>query len=212
MVGKVMHSARGSSASETRPNETGSCPTNTQRSMALVTCPDCGREVSDQAPACPNCGRPMKASSRPASTSAGAAAAPKKKTSPLAMGCLVIIVLGILGALLGEGSESGSPSQPPAPTTVDLNGRVRFTGTQFVITNSDTFDWGNCKFEVNPKTFSSGYTFRAGTIAAGSTYSVGALQFANGDGVRFNPFTYKPTSFSIWCDVQGGKGYYFGQW
>lgn len=31
--------------------------------MALTTCPDCGREVSDAAPACPGCGRPMKAAS-----------------------------------------------------------------------------------------------------------------------------------------------------
>lgn len=28
--------------------------------MALITCPDCGKQLSDQAPACPNCGRPMK--------------------------------------------------------------------------------------------------------------------------------------------------------
>lgn len=27
--------------------------------MALITCPDCNREVSDRAPACPGCGRPM---------------------------------------------------------------------------------------------------------------------------------------------------------
>lgn len=27
--------------------------------MALISCPDCGKEVSEQAPACPNCGRPM---------------------------------------------------------------------------------------------------------------------------------------------------------
>ena len=27
--------------------------------MALVTCRDCGKQVSEQAPACPNCGRPM---------------------------------------------------------------------------------------------------------------------------------------------------------
>lgn len=27
--------------------------------MALVTCPDCNKDVSDAAPACPNCGRPM---------------------------------------------------------------------------------------------------------------------------------------------------------
>lgn len=27
--------------------------------MALITCPDCGREVSDRAPACPSCGAPI---------------------------------------------------------------------------------------------------------------------------------------------------------
>ena len=27
--------------------------------MALVTCPDCGKSISDAAPACPQCGRPM---------------------------------------------------------------------------------------------------------------------------------------------------------
>lgn len=27
--------------------------------MALVNCPDCGREVSDAAPTCPGCGRPI---------------------------------------------------------------------------------------------------------------------------------------------------------
>lgn len=31
--------------------------------MALVTCPDCKKECSDQAPTCPSCGRPMKKSS-----------------------------------------------------------------------------------------------------------------------------------------------------
>ena len=29
--------------------------------MGLVNCPDCGRAVSDLAPACPGCARPMKA-------------------------------------------------------------------------------------------------------------------------------------------------------
>lgn len=28
--------------------------------MALMTCPDCNRQISSSAPACPNCGRPMK--------------------------------------------------------------------------------------------------------------------------------------------------------
>jgi len=27
--------------------------------MSLITCPDCQKQISDQAPACPHCGRPM---------------------------------------------------------------------------------------------------------------------------------------------------------
>jgi hypothetical protein len=27
--------------------------------MALIQCPDCGKQVSDQAPSCPQCGRPI---------------------------------------------------------------------------------------------------------------------------------------------------------
>lgn len=30
--------------------------------MAVVTCPDCGRQVSDQAQACPQCARPLASS------------------------------------------------------------------------------------------------------------------------------------------------------
>jgi hypothetical protein len=31
--------------------------------LALIKCPDCSRDVSDQAPACPNCGRPFQRTS-----------------------------------------------------------------------------------------------------------------------------------------------------
>lgn len=33
--------------------------------MAIITCPDCSKEISDSAPACPNCGRPSNEVSRP---------------------------------------------------------------------------------------------------------------------------------------------------
>ena len=29
--------------------------------MAMVKCPDCGKDVSAAAPSCPNCGRPLRA-------------------------------------------------------------------------------------------------------------------------------------------------------
>ena len=33
--------------------------------MALMACPDCGRQVSDQALACPQCGRPFRSAEPP---------------------------------------------------------------------------------------------------------------------------------------------------
>jgi uncharacterized OB-fold protein len=35
--------------------------------MALIKCKECGREISDEAPACPNCGKPQK--NKPVATS-----------------------------------------------------------------------------------------------------------------------------------------------
>lgn len=51
--------------------------------MALISCPDCGNEVSDQAPACPKCGFPVseKAASLPVSEGAGG---PDSDTKPMA--------------------------------------------------------------------------------------------------------------------------------
>lgn len=37
--------------------------------VALIKCPDCGKDISSEAPACPNCGRPIKSS--PPQTSFG---------------------------------------------------------------------------------------------------------------------------------------------
>lgn len=33
--------------------------------MALINCPECGKEISDQAATCPNCGNPISSSATP---------------------------------------------------------------------------------------------------------------------------------------------------
>jgi hypothetical protein len=52
--------------------------------MALITCPECGAEVSDAAPACPKCGYPV-ATATPAGSGASATIAePRAEPEPLA--------------------------------------------------------------------------------------------------------------------------------
>lgn len=186
--------------------------------MALVKCPDCGRDISDQAPACPHCGRPATSTAQTSAVASSEPSSQKKKSSPAAVGCLgclgLVVIVGVI-SVLGESSRSTDTSAPSAPSTpdvIELNAAVRFTGTQFVIRNNDTFAWTNCELEVNPKMFSSGFEYAAAVLAAGEQYSVGALQFANGEGKRFNPFEFKPTSFSVACDTPRGRRFYYGGW
>lgn len=78
--------------------------------MPLVTCPDCGKEHSDAAPACPNCGRPHAQTSVPTASPA-APSDPKKATASQA-GCLLLILVGVL---LWYMSESSTPRRRTAP-------------------------------------------------------------------------------------------------
>ncbi len=80
--------------------------------MALVTCPDCGSEVSDAAPACPKCGRPA---SKPL-------VAQVPVTHGKRNGCLMLFVATVV--LIGIGqiarpSSSAAPGVPTAQAPVD---------------------------------------------------------------------------------------------
>lgn len=63
--------------------------------MALITCPECQREISDQAAACPLCGFPISGAPKDARFDA----APHVVTVRKSRG--VYIVLGLLFGLLG---------------------------------------------------------------------------------------------------------------
>ena len=90
----------------------------------------------------------------------------------------------------------------------DLKASVRFTGTQFIITNNDTYDWKNCKVEVNGE-----YKIKNKSFSAGQSYTVGAMQFVDSDGKKFNPITHKAQDIFFWCDnEQGKRASYLGSW
>lgn len=61
--------------------------------MALIACPDCQTQVSDQAPSCPKCSRPMKATTIEATGK-------KWKTFQLVGGMLVLG--GCVATMSGE--------------------------------------------------------------------------------------------------------------
>ena len=82
-----------------------------------------------------------------------------------------------------------------------------------MITNQDPFDWTDVELEINGGLISSGYLLSTDRIPAGETVSVGALQFADGDGSRFNPMTMKPQSFRIRAYMADGRrGAYSAAW
>lgn len=71
--------------------------------MALITCPDCGKEVSSNAPACPGCGGPIASGAAVAQRGdivpysdqeVAVMLSRKKKTSHLLHLFLTIITLG----------------------------------------------------------------------------------------------------------------------
>ena len=172
--------------------------------MTLISCPECKNEISSQAEACPKCGYSLQKKSE------------KKSSMGCGTGCLIVIILFVIYIVFAKivyFSDSGSSSSSSSSSSnVDLNARVNFTGTEFVIVNNDSFDWTNIKLEVNSKTLSSGYTFEAYSMNAGQTYTIGATRFAKSDGEKFNPFTHKALNLSIWCDTPRGKGFYYGTW
>jgi len=125
--------------------------------MALTKCPDCGAEISTEAPTCPKCGRPN--------------APAKRKAGTVSTGCgLVIIIAATTGIVSwlssgndGTSSDSGSTAQtasaPDEPRPIQSytaeqlyamfhaneikanktigNAIVRFTGTIGSIEQSD---------------------------------------------------------------------------
>ncbi len=105
--------------------------------MALKPCRECGQEVSPKAKTCPSCGI---------------------KTPVRQMGAGALVLLGVVAigfvSVLSSGESAIDPnyrSPPPAPRVPDppLSASVNFDGAQFVITNSDSFAWANCKLDLN---------------------------------------------------------------
>lgn len=110
----------------------------------------------------------------------------------------VLIGIFSLGVISSMGTSGKGTKNKPTPTSVKVENKqtqaeINFTGTKFVITNTNNFDWVESEIIVNEK-----YRYKAGLIRSDSTYEIGAGQFTDSKNNRFNPFETKPAEIRIY--------------
>jgi len=187
--------------------------------MSLHPCPECGKQVSDKAPACVHCGAPLATSGdpliglrlesgRPRATSQSSSRS-ARVTANQAFAVIGLFLLGLtIYAWLYD------PKYEPVRVRVrvpDLKASVTFTGTQIIVANHDDFAWTNCELNLNGAG-SSGFKLRADHMDANGLLTVGVMRFAKDNGERFNPIAYKATSIFINCHTPSGSETYYGGW
>ncbi len=135
----------------------------------------------------------------------------KKVSKKQGGGCaLVIIIVAIIVVIsILSPKKDGNNSSGSSPS---LNAEVRFSGTQIIIKNNDSFDWSNIKIELNAGMLDSGYYYEGGSIGAGQTATIGILNFAKSNGERLNPILIKPRTATILADSPNGRAAYSGKW
>lgn len=106
---------------------------------------------------------------------------------------------------------------PNQVKNVKLEATIIPGATELTITNDNDFDWYNVDMMINPGIISNGFEYKTSTvILSGQTYTVAYSEFANGEGVIFNPYTYKLQTISIYCDndnddIPEGSGHWSTQ-
>lgn len=90
--------------------------------MALINCPECGRQVSDQAAACPNCAHPLRKPSP--SPPVNVAMPPIKQAGGhgLRNGCLGVIVILVVLYIIGSSAlKNGAGTTPSTAGSVAVS-------------------------------------------------------------------------------------------
>jgi hypothetical protein len=183
--------------------------------MALIACKECGRQLSTTAVSCPSCGAP-------AGAALGAALQDRRSETPVeepkppatrkGRGPLLAIVLTI--ALAGIAVLFTRPSDRSERSSVKLTATATFGGTEFEVTNLDTFDWTDCELKTGPTSvmLSLGFRYRMARVQARQTYQLPSGWFVDSNGNRFNPVAQRPKELWIFCDTPGGRGAWAAEW
>lgn len=149
-------------------------------------CPHCDKSISVNAKRCPYCQQDLRgwASRHPF----------------LTFIAVIFFAPFVLTGMSGSSTTSTTSTSEPRV----FNTEVNFTGSQFEISNLDENDCQNAKMEVNGGILKGGYTLDGYDLEKGHKYTVGAMQFTDKEGTRFNPFSIKPQKFTVACRGDNG--------
>ncbi len=175
--------------------------------MAIVACPECGKQVSDTAPACPSCGAPVAQvlSQKRGTQSPPSQPAPQVKANPstrpwawVAAGML--IALGVVVFVFSRSDERKAEaaarveqSKPDLPIALTYRGAITGPGLVISLKNNSNRSLAVLMTVANATT-KQVKTFRL-DISPQQTTEVGYLEgwtFASGDSVKVVHAEYKP--------------------
>jgi hypothetical protein len=186
--------------------------------MGTEKCPFCGQEIDSSAKKCFFCGAELNDESvhqRLEQLQIQDIQAARRIHKPFLLKVIVILILaGVIFFYDTSGRKHTSKLDNPAQSlTVKLKAKVTFPGTQFIISNNDSFDWKNVKLEIIPDSMEERFRLSIPIIISGEKYTANATKFLNNEGIHFNPDKMKPRKFWILCDTPAGRsGSYMADW
>lgn len=121
----------------------------------------------------------------------------------ITFGFFLVMLFVFFNTIASEIKQDSSVKQIRKEENKQTLALVNFTGSKFVITNKNDFDWDRVEIIVNEK-----FRYEIGGMKTGSTYEVGAGQFTDSKNNRFNPFDVKPAEIRIYVKEPTSDDWY----
>ena len=179
--------------------------------MGPERCPFCGQQIDAEAEKCFFCGESLN---REAVEERLEQLELQDRKEPLRWthhhsALLLIVVFTLIFIAVCPHPVADRSSQKkiilPESATLSLKAEVFFTGTQFNISNNDSFDWKDVELQISTVDIGNLFILKVTSIPAGQTYTAGASAFADSNGTPFDPNSIEAKKICITCKNTTGK-------
>lgn len=163
--------------------------------MALIKCPECGKEVSSAAESCPNCGHPISGEKKTETV----IVKEKKKGGCLKTILTVFLIIIVIGALGNALDANDNPKKVnPQSGSVSLDNEVVATTAEqpTVFTTGDTVEVKNVQITLTKFTESYGKDFTK--PESGNVFAICEFEIVNNSSKDINISSI--ACFEAYCD------------